>query len=267
MESAQQSTLTPGGPPALVTRVNDTQWQAVADGQVVGCGDVSFRPDGRAFLSIDAWHQAVFDRIAAEMAAALPMPLYTLVDEADRDLRSGWTRVGFAVGRREREYVLPTDPHVTGLDERRVPLSDMTILPAGEAAAAPLRALADTVRAEVEATVGWRTMPAEVLPRPAGTTVVDPLKYAVAVRSGQYVGLVRLSPHIRQPRIGLLAVLAEQRRQGVARALLAHALGSLHRAGTDSARAEVTETNAAAVALFEGIGARHVGSSLELVLR
>ncbi|GAA3064728.1 hypothetical protein GCM10020000_55460 [Streptomyces olivoverticillatus] len=110
-------------------------------------------------------------------------------------------------------------------------------------------------------------MPAEVLPRPAGTTVLDPSKYAVARHCGQYVGLVRVKPLPRQPRIGLIAVRADRHRRGIARALLAHALGSLHRSGTAAAWAEVDESNAAATALFEGIGARRAGSTLELVRR
>jgi ribosomal protein S18 acetylase RimI-like enzyme len=71
----------------------------------------------------------------------------------------------------------------------------------------------------------------------------------------------------RLPRIGLIAVRADCQRRGIARALLAHALGVLHRIGKETASAEVTESNVAATALFEGIGARRTGSSLELVLR
>jgi hypothetical protein len=54
---------------------------------------------------------------------------------------------------------------------------------------------------------------------------------------------------------------------GIARALLAHALGALHHIGKETASAEVTESNVAATALFEGIGARRIGSNLELALR
>ena len=60
---------------------------------------------------------------------------------------------------------------------------------------------------------------------------------------------------------------AERQRRGIARALLAHALGALHHLGRETACAEVTESNVAATALFEGIGARRTGSNLELVLR
>ncbi|MFF7728476.1 GNAT family N-acetyltransferase [Streptomyces sp. NPDC008001] len=255
----------------VVTRVSDTQWHAVHgvhaaedDPVVVGRGDASRRPDGRLFISIDAWHDAVFDRIADAMLADLPEPLYAVADESDQDSVSAWERAGFAVARRERGYLVPTDPQVTGLGPVRPP-SGVTIVPAGEAEEGPLRALDRVIRREVEAAAGWRTMPAEVLPRPAGTTVLDPSKYAVARQAGRYVGLIRVVPLTRQPRIGLIAVRADRHRLGIARALLAHALGSLHRSGTASAWAEVNESNAAATALFEGVGARRAGGTLELV--
>lgn len=248
----------------VVTRVSDTQWHAVENDQVVGHGDASRRPDGRLFIGIDAWHGAVFDRIADAMLADLPTPLYAVADEADQDARSAWERAGFSAARREWGYRVPTDPQVTGLGSVRPP-SGVTIVPAGEAEEGPLRALDRIIRDEVEAAVGWQTMPAEVLPRPAGTTVIDPSKYAVARHGDQYVGLIRVTPLTRQPRIGLIAVRANRHRRGIARALLAHALGSLHSAGTASAWAEVNESNAAATALFEGIGARRAGSTLEFV--
>ncbi|MQY34605.1 hypothetical protein SRB17_25750 [Streptomyces sp. RB17] len=250
----------------VVTRVADMQWHAVEDNRTVGRGDSSRRPDGRIFISIDAWHGAVFDRIADAMLTDLPTPLYTVVDEADHDSRSAWERAGFAAARREWGYLVPTDPQLTGLGSVRPP-SGVTIVPAGEAEEEPLRALDRIVRDEVEATVGWQTMPAEVLPRPAGTTVLDPSKYAVARHMDQYVGLVRVAPLTRQPRIGLIAVRADRHRRGIARALLAHALGALHRSGTASAWAEVNESNAAATALFESIGARRAAGTLELVRR
>ncbi|MFI1069545.1 GNAT family N-acetyltransferase [Streptomyces puniciscabiei] len=260
------STSVPGNHAVVVTRVSDVQWQAVADDRAVGRGDVSRRPDGRLFISIDAWHGTVFGHIADAMLAALPTPLYTVVDETDHDSRSAWERAGFAVARREWGYLVPTDPQITGLGAVRPP-SGVTIVPAGEAEEDPLRALDRLIRDEIEATVGWQTMPAEVLPRPAGTTVVDPSKYAVARHMDEYVGLVRVGPLTRQPRIGLIAVRADRHRRGIARALLAHALGSLHHSGTASAWAEVNESNAAATALFESIGARRASGTLELVRR
>jgi len=250
----------------VITRVAERQWHALEDDRVVGRGDASRRPDGRIFLSIDAWHGAVFDQLADVMLANLPKPLYTVVDEADLDLTSDWERAGFTTRRREWEYLVPTDPRVTGLGPV-LPPSGVTIVAVGEAEEGPLRTLDRVIRDDVEATVGWQEMPAEVLPRPDGATLLDPSKYAVAARSDQYVGLVRVAPVVRQPRIGLIAVHAGLRRRGIARALLANVLNALHRRGIETASAEVNESNGAAMALFEGVGARRASSNLELVLR
>ncbi|MEU9404076.1 GNAT family N-acetyltransferase [Streptomyces sp. NPDC048242] len=243
-----------------ITRVAEARWEAVDEGRIIGHGDLSHRPDGRLFISIDVWQDAAFDRLAAAMLADLTEPLHTLVGEDDHALKSTWERLGFALGRREREYVLSTEsvgmPQLPG---------GVTILPGGEAGEGSLRALDRAIRAEVEATVGWHTMPAEVRPRPAGDTLVDPSKYAVAVRDGVYAGLIRVVPVRSRARIGLLAVRADQRRHGIGRALLTHALGALHRDGIGSAWAEVDETNMAAITLVEGVGARQSGSYLELV--
>jgi GNAT superfamily N-acetyltransferase len=251
---------------AEITRIADRHWHALEDDQVVGRGEATSRPDGRIFLSIDAWHGTVFDRLAEVMLADLPKPLYTVVDETDLDLRHQWERAGFVTGRREWDYLVPTDPQVTGLDSV-LPPSDVTIVAVGKAKREPLRELDRAIRDEVDARVGWHTMPAEVLPRLDEATALDPSRYAVAAHSDRYVGLIRLARIPRQPRIGLIAVRADQHRRGIARALLAHVLGPLHRCGIDSATAEVDESNLEATALFEAINARRVGSNLELVRR
>lgn len=248
----------------MITRVADGQWHALDDDVVVGRGHAEHRPDGRLFVSIDAWHNAAFDLLAEAMVAELPAPLYTVVDEADVELTAGWRRAGFTIRRREWEYVVSTDPRVTGLDEV-LPPPGVTIVPAGQADESLLRAVDRAIRDEVEATVGWQSMPAEVVPRPQGDTIVDPSKYAVAAVPGRYLGLIRVV-RVKRPRIGLVAVRAGEQRRGIARALLAHALGTLHRTGAPAAWAEVHEFNRAASALFEGIGgARPMSSNLELV--
>ncbi|WP_449351430.1 GNAT family N-acetyltransferase [Streptomyces shaanxiensis] len=246
-----------------ITRVGDRQWHALDDDLVVGRGHAQHRSDGRLFVSIDAWHDAPFDRLAEAMLAQLPTPVHTVVDEADAELTARWRRAGFTVRRREWEYAVPTDPRTTGLDEV-LPPPGVTIVPAGQADESLLRAVDRAIRDEVEASVGWQSMPAEVIPFPEGDTVVDPSKYAVAATRDRYLGLIRVVTVIR-PRIGLLAVRSGERRRGIGRALLAHALGTLHRAGFAEAWTEVQETNRAASALFEGIGARPMNSNLELV--
>ncbi|WP_067893348.1 GNAT family N-acetyltransferase [Nocardia vaccinii] len=250
----------------VITRVSKTQWQAMNRGLLVGSGDVSPRPDGRLFVSIDSWREDAFGALAAAMLADLPRPLYTVVDETDRDLATCWGSVGFTTRRREWECLVPTDPRITGLDAVAPP-SDTAIVAAGAAAQGPLREVDRAIRDEVEATIGWREMPAEVLPHTGADVVVDPSKYAVAAQSDRYVGLIRVVQVTRLPRIGLIAVRADQRRRGIARALLTHALGALHQREISRAAVELNESNPAALALFEGIGVERVNSNLELVLR
>jgi GNAT superfamily N-acetyltransferase len=247
----------------VVTRVADGQWHVLDDDLVAGRGHAVRRPDGRLFVSIDAWHHAAFDLLAEATPAILPAPLYTVVDEADLEAAADWQRAGFAIRRREWEFVVPTDPHVTGLDAVLAP-PGVRIVPAGAADEGLLRALDRAIRGEVEAGAGWASMPAQVRPRPAGTSIVDPSRYTVAAASDRYLGLIRLVTATRRPRIGLIAVRADEQRRGIARALLSHALGTLHRTGIAAASAEVDESNTAALALLEGIGGRRTGSSLEL---
>jgi ribosomal protein S18 acetylase RimI-like enzyme len=232
-----------------ISRVAENQWHAVENDLVVGRGHASRRLDGRTFLSIDTWRDDVFEPLAAAMLADQAGPLYTVVDETDRDLTAGWERAGFTSWRREQEFVVPT-----GVFDA----SDVVITTAEEE---PLRELDQAIRSEID----WLTMPAEVLPWQGGTRPLDPSKYTVAQRNNQYVGLLRLATHTRQPRIGLIAVRSGERRTGIARALLAHVLTNLHHAGTETVAAEVNDTNVAALALFESFGAHRTASNLELI--
>ncbi|MEQ0564372.1 GNAT family N-acetyltransferase [Amycolatopsis sp. NEAU-NG30] len=242
--------MNPGQTTAVVTRVAQQQWHAVDDDRVVGRGEVTRRPDGRLFLSVDAWQSAVFGQLAAAMLPALPKPLHTVVDEADTDLVDRWQRAGFTTGRREWEYLVPARPDPAPLPP------GVTLETPSEA---PLRALDRLLRTETDPVLG---RPAEILPGPP-----DPANCTVAIVDGQYAALLRLAAVTRQPRIGLLAVRTSARRRGIGRALLAHVLKTLHDKGIPAASAEVTDGNVAAIALFEGAGARRTGSSVELVMR
>ncbi|GAA2824405.1 GNAT family N-acetyltransferase [Kribbella solani] len=252
-----------GARAVTICRVADNQWHAVRNDLVVGRGYAARRLDGRTFLSIDTWRDAVFDRLAVAMLDDQPAPRYTVVDETDAELMAGWGRAGFVTCRRESGYVVPTDPRITGLSATETPPGVRIETPAET----PLRELDEAIRAEVESAVGWQTMPAEVLPWQGGTRPLDPASYTVALRDGRYAGLIRIAARTRRPRIGLIAVLAAEQRHGIARALLGHVLGGLHRSGTDTVTAEVDETNEAAMRLFEAIGAQRSGRALELVNR
>lgn len=196
-----------------ITHPTADQWHALEDDLVVGRGDTARRPDGRLFISIDTWHDAVFDRLAAAMLAELPAPLYTLVDADDPATTANWERAGFAPHRRTRQYLLT---------------------------------------------------PVEAPEPPAGVT-----------RTGDWVfraeaGVIRVLPLMgsngkpRIARIVSVEVRADRRRQGIGRALLAHALGALHDAGFGVVSADVDETDTAAIGLLTSAGARQVSGSLEL---
>jgi GNAT superfamily N-acetyltransferase len=106
--------------------------------------------------------------------------------------------------------------------------------------------------------------------RPPDTTTivpVDAVRVAVTSRNGDELGLLRLVPLPRQPRIAELAVRPDVRRRGIACALLAHVLGGWHHVGHREAAADVHEANVPAVTLVESIGARAASSNLELMLR
>ena len=65
----------------------------------------------------------------------------------------------------------------------------VTVEAGSRADEARLRALDRTIRDEIEAGPGWHDMPVEIPASP----VLDPSKYTVAARSGQYVGLLRVA--------------------------------------------------------------------------
>jgi hypothetical protein len=99
-------------------------WHALESDEVVGRGYAMRRPDGRMFISIDSWRSATFRRLVTAMLSDIPAPVYTLVDLNDHELLANWRRAGFRTLRREREYVIPTDPAVTGLGRVLPPLDD-----------------------------------------------------------------------------------------------------------------------------------------------
>ncbi|WP_198955453.1 MULTISPECIES: GNAT family N-acetyltransferase [unclassified Frankia] len=247
--------------------VEDRHWHALENDLVVGRGEALRRPDGRLFLGVDAWQDRVFQPLVATMLTELPEIVYTLVDDEDVEARARWRDAGFVTYRQERVYAVATDPQITRLDQIRAP-SGIEILPLGQAAEAPLSELDRVVRAEVDAAAGWQSMPVELRTRPDGTVgVIDPADYVVAAQDGEYLGLARVARVPRRSRLGLVAVRTARRRQGLARAMLAELLGSLHRAGVDSVTAEVDDYNKPANALLLGIGAQQVGSASELLHR
>lgn len=94
----------------------------------------------------------------------------------------------------------------------------------------------------------------------------DPETYLVALdANGEYAGLVRIWNGPRPlPRLGLIGILPDHRRCGLAKALISSAFNVLASRGNPTAIAEVDETNTASRTLLESFGAVTVGVELEM---
>ena len=69
----------------------------------------------------------------------------------------------------------------------------------------------------------------------------------------------------RGPRLGLVAVRREHRRRGIASALIAGALEAVRASGASEVTTEYDLENVASRTLFERLGARRLGTRIELV--
>lgn len=216
------------------------------------------RPDGRRF---------VLDPDGPEPVAP-GVELYATVDEADEQAHDRYRQLGFTVKRREGEYLIPTDPAVTGLAGVEPP-AGFVLVRADEVDETRLRLLDDALRQDVPGTDGWRWAEVDFREETYESPAFDPAVYLVAVEepSGEHVGIARIWRKPARPRLGLIAVLAPYRRRGLARALLAPAFAVLHESGQAEVSTEIAETNTASRALLEGLGASRVGGSVELVRR
>jgi ribosomal protein S18 acetylase RimI-like enzyme len=183
---------------------------------------------------------------------------YAVVDESEEDIFAG--RGFFVRGRRHR-YVLPTGPAPVG------PPAGFGLISAAGSDVDRLFALDRALREQgAPATAGWGDDPAEFRRRTFSDPAFDPDTYLIAVEAatGDYVGLVRIWTSPPSPYLGLVGVLPAHRRRGLATALLAAALGALHRRGHAGARCEVDETDTAANALVARLDARRVGGTIEV---
>jgi ribosomal protein S18 acetylase RimI-like enzyme len=252
---------------ALIVRVTPgVHWHALEDDIVVGRGHALHRADGRVFISVDSWADDVFVALAEAMTRDLPAPVYTVVAEDDREHLGRWSLLGFGDNRREDEYLVPTAPELTGLGSATPP-PGFTLIGADVAEVDGLRRLDQALRQDVPGYSGWVNTPEDFHRLRYENRFFDPATHLVAVHEGEYVGMVRVAPLPRQPRLGLVGVLPAFRRRGLARALLAAAFRPLQERGFTEVSAEVDELNSASQALLRGMGARRTGGAIELVHR
>jgi GNAT superfamily N-acetyltransferase len=252
---------------ALIVRVTPgVHWHALEDDVVVGRGHALHRADGRAFISIDTWADDVFVALAEAIIQDLPTPVYTVVADDDREHLGRWSMLGFRDNRREDEYAIPTAPEATGLQGAALP-AGFTLVGADRVDEDRLRRLDQTLRQDVPGYAGWVNHPEEFHRLTFENRWFDPTTYLIAVHQSEYVALVRILGLPRQPRLGLIGVLPEHRRRGLALALLAAAFRPLHERGVSTVSAEADESNPASRCLLRGVGAVRTGGAIELVRR
>jgi len=242
-------------------------WRAL-DGDLVA-GEVSarLRPDNRWFLYFDTWRADAYPPLADAVARDLGRDLYVTLEDAEYDALEACAEAGFAVHRRESYYRIPTDPAVTGLAGAVLP-AGLGVLSAADADITRLRRLDDALRQDVPGCEGWR-WDAEQFRAETFSPFFDPATYLVAVDrvSGEYAGLVRIWRNRAGARLGLIAMLAQYRRRGIARALLGRAFAVLAARGDTRVVGEVDDTNVASISLLTGLGARRYGGNVELIRR
>jgi GNAT superfamily N-acetyltransferase len=203
------------------------------------------RPDGRWFVRSPDDDKPGVD-------------LYATVDANEI---AAYAARGFGVHRRENHYLVPT-----GTVPLVEPPAGFELLTADRIEEDRLRELDDHLRQDVPGSDGWRWDAAGFRAELSGADF-DPTTYIVAVHGEEYVGIARVWMRRPIPRLGFVGVSRPYRRRGVALALLSRAFGVLASRGIPELTTEIDETNAPSRGLLEGLGARRVGASVELLLR
>jgi GNAT superfamily N-acetyltransferase len=242
-------------------------WRALDGDLVAGEASARLRPDNRWFVYFDTWRADAYPPLADAVARDLGRDLYVTLEDAEYDALDACAQAGFAVHRRESYYRIPADPSVTGLAGAVLP-AGLDVLSAASADITRLRLLDDALRQDVPGSEGWR-WDADEFRAETFSRFFDPATYLVAVdrASGEYAGLVRIWRTRAAPRLGLIAMRAQYRRRGAARALLGQAFAVLVARGDTSVVGEVDDTNGACLAVLTGLGARRYGGNVELIRR
>lgn len=244
----------------------DLAWRACAGEEGIGVVKALLRPDERCFMFFDSCRAEAYEPLLAAVAQDLGRDLYMTIDAADDEGWALYEQLGFVANRRESEYLIATDPHVTGLVGVETPRG-FVLLRADQVAEDRLRVLDDTLRQDVPGTDGWRWDEAGFHEETFDSPSFDPTTYLIAIEqtSGDYAGLVRVWNNPVAPRLGLIAVVQRYRRRELAKALLARSFGLLHERGKTEVSAEVDDTNVASTSLLRSLGARRTGGSIELI--
>lgn len=248
----------------VVRAIGAGHWGAYEGTERLGALRALTRPDQRTILSFQECHDEAYRPLLAAAETEVMTDLYVSVDEQDSAGLQRFTDLGFGVVRRSHRYLVPVEPtrfRLAGLP----PPPGMSLVSAADADLDQLRLLDDELRNDTPDSRGWRWTPEEFREE-TFSDGFDPATYLVAVaeRTGDYVGLVRLWRKAAGPRFGLVGVVRRWRRTRLTYALLAAAFAELHRRGCTEVAAEIDDTNRASLAIAARAGARRVGGNLDL---
>jgi ribosomal protein S18 acetylase RimI-like enzyme len=224
------------------------------------------RPDGRLLVRPAAEWTAQAAAAAAELATRRRVPALAHIDVRATVQHAALTEAGFVESRREAVFAISVEAALEALADAPLP-AVVRLRSAAEVDEDRLRLLDDELRQDVPGTSGWRSTPEEFRDHTFADPDFDPTTYLVAIdgTSGEYVGLVRIWMGPRGSRLGMVGVRREQRRRGIASALIAKALRAVRSAGV----AEVTMTcdlmNEGSKAIAERLGGRLLRINVELV--
>jgi RimJ/RimL family protein N-acetyltransferase len=172
---------------------------------------------------------------------------------------------GFTAARREVKVEVDLDEALANIGDARLP-AGVVAISAADADLDRLRLLDDALRDDIPGTRGWRSTPEEFADETFSVPAFNPATYLVAVKedTGEYIGLVRVWMNRSGPRIGMFGVLRAHRRRGITLALLARCLLAVRDISQRTVTSEYDETNEASKGLFDRLGARQTGSTMEL---
>ncbi len=242
------------------------EWVAYDGDMEAGELSAMVRPDGRCFAFLRPGQSPADELLLATAIEDTGHDLHASLDEFNY-LEIEWhNKLGFEVTGQESHYKIGVSTAAASLRGAAVP-AGLKLISAADADEERLRLLDDALRQDVPGTDGWRWDAAGFRAETFGSGFFDPALYLVAADevSGEYAGLVRVWHHPRMSRLGLIGVLPEYRRRGLARVLLAAVFGVLQDRGAAEVVAEVADTNTASLALLASLGARRTGGAVWLV--
>jgi ribosomal protein S18 acetylase RimI-like enzyme len=231
------------------------RWLAWDGDRVVGEMEAWERPDGKCSLEFGPCTPEAYPLLATQV----PGVVLTMVDAADQAAVDSLSGAGFKVVRIEDRYSIPVRSVEASIPQ------GLRVISAADTSLELLMALDCALREDVPGSAGWQPDADWFREQTYDSPYFDPSTYLVALDGERYVGLVRIWNGPRPiPRLGLIGVLPDFRRLGLARALIARAFEVLLARGATEVTAEADRTNTASTTLLAQLGGVVTGSDVEL---